>query len=109
MNENLIIIISWLTFSLIISVIYFVLLKKRKTNHQTSFPEDWNNYKKAIIKLDVSKINEFGQKVIWNEFLEPKHREQMFNDIKKLISSNPELKALWIDVHYKYKGVEPVD
>ena len=107
MNNPITTILIWLSFSAVITIAYFIFLSKRKANHKLNYADYWSKYENAINETNIDSINEFGQKVIWNEFLEIQHKKKMYDDIKSLISNNPELKKLWFEVHYKVKGLEP--
>lgn len=107
MSNPITTILIWLIFSAVLSIAYFILLSKRKTTHRLNYATHWSKYEKAINEGDINAINEFGQKVIWNEFIKVHHKKKMYTDIKSLISNHPELKALWFEVHYKVLGIEP--
>ena len=109
MNSNFILIFIWLLFSLVFMLLVFLYMLNRNAKHNLNYPHQWKNYKEAIENRDIDAILNYGKSVVMNDHFEIDHRKEMFEDIQAIKKEHPELEPLWIDVHYKYKGVDPVE
>lgn len=91
--------------------VFFILayrfLKRRKARHAKAYPGDLQTFHKAVIDQDVAAITFYGDRIIWNEFLEQNDKIKIYEAIKPIVKFHPELVQLWKDVHYKTHGYEP--
>lgn len=89
-------------------IVAFRFLKLRKRRHAESYAGDVENFQQAVINEDAASMSFYGDKVIWNEFLEQSDKKRIYEAVKSRVQSNFELDQLWKDVHYKTHGYDPL-
>jgi hypothetical protein len=71
------------------------------------FDAHFRHFKNAEREINISKLNEYGQHLIWSERLDQETKMVIYETIKLKIDTYPELNELWKEVHYKVHGHEP--
>lgn len=66
-------------------------------------------FNKAVSIEDTKSLKYYGDRIIWNEYLEQSDKKIIYEAIKPRVQKSPELKQLWKDVHYKTHGYKPTD
>lgn len=101
-------VVVYFSASVVFAIAVVIFLWRIRVNHRVNYPSQWEAFKKALDLNDLNNIAKNGRAVLWNDNLEEEHKRIIFTEIEKR-RTNPELKKLWNDVHYKTKGVEPVE
>ena len=110
MDNGLILIITFST-PLLILVIYFIWLSKRKKRHLQTLKSDWNKFEKAINNKHINGIIKYGTELIWNENLTDSQLKIMKESVDELVEKNSELDGLknliynkWLHWNRDYVG-----
>ena len=110
MDNGTILIITFLT-PLLILILYFIWLHRRKKRHAAILESDWNDFKNALEMNDISEIVEYGKKLVWNEKLNENQMALMKESINELAEKHSELEDLknliynkWLDWNRDYVG-----
>lgn len=86
-----------------------VLSEEEKKDTHKRYNSDLERFRKAKMDSDLKSIHYFGDRIIWNEYLEQSDKKFIYETIKLLQENHPELRQLWKDVHYKVHGHEPLN
>jgi flagellar biosynthesis/type III secretory pathway M-ring protein FliF/YscJ len=107
-NELIPVIIFYLVLTIFLFFAYR-FLRRRKKRHFDSYQDDFSRFKKADLNDTISDLNYFGDRIIWNEYLEQHDKKTIYEAVKNRVVNHPELGQLWKDVHYKTHGHEPFE
>jgi hypothetical protein len=101
MDIGLILIITFST-PLLILVVYYIWLYKRKKRHEEILNSDWNKFEKAIIHNHINGIIKYGTDLIWNEKLTDSQLKKMKESVDELVKKNSELEGLQNLIYNKW-------
>ena len=97
-------IILFLTFviTVLTTVFFYYFNSLRKKRHSQTIISDWNKFNKAIQNRHIKGINDFGQKLIFNEHFDIIKLKEMSKLINDLYKNEKELKELKMLINNKY-------
>lgn len=94
--------------SLVFMALVFTLLIRSKRKQQSRFENDWVQFQEFLKKEDISQINFYGSRVIWNHHkVKPEHKKIVLEEVSTRKEKHPELTKLWNDAFYLVHGIEP--
>tara|TARA_R110001632_G_scaffold43376_6_gene110039 strand:+ start:37322 stop:37654 length:333 start_codon:yes stop_codon:yes gene_type:complete len=100
--NNGIILFSTFIITAIIAVIFYYLFSLRKKRHSQTIVSDWNKFNKAILNKHLKGVDDFGRKLIFNEYLDINKLNEMSELIYDLDKNYEELKELKILIFNKH-------
>jgi hypothetical protein len=83
MDNGLILIIIF-SIPLLILIVYFIWLSKRKKRHAEILMSDWNKFEKALNHEHINGIIRFGTELVWNENLTDSQMKKMKESVYDL-------------------------
>nr|WP_321237635.1 hypothetical protein [uncultured Psychroserpens sp.] len=102
--DNGIILIITFSIPLLLLLIYFIWLSKRKKRHAETLISDWNKFEKALSHEHINGIIKYGTELVWNENLTDSQMKKMKESVYDLAEEHTELENLknliynkWLD------------
>ncbi|MDG5493210.1 hypothetical protein [Psychroserpens sp. SPM9] len=103
MDNGLLLIITFST-PLLLLIVYFIWLSKRKKRHAEALIPDWNKFEKALSNEHINGIIKYGTELVWNENLTDSQMKKMKESVYDLAEKHTELENLknliynkWLD------------
>jgi|GEM_PF-2987671 len=80
---------------LCIPPIIFLAVWQYRTKHKAnSVHEEWANYQIAVSNGDITSMNTYAMKLVWNPYVELKQLREIASDITPFLESHAELAEL---------------
>jgi len=89
----MVLIYSLIIISLIFIGIYYFIWKDR-IKDRNNLDLDWQMFLKSEDSNDIKRLDYYGNKLIWNKYLQSEQLEKIINVVETRISDYPELKKL---------------
>ncbi len=107
MGNGFVLFFSLGVISLIALGIHYFLWKARKKDKEM-IDKDWIRFKSAVAKNNISEINSYGKRLVWNKYLNKVQLVEMIDTIDERVKKYPELKELSLDLFNKKLDYESI-
>ncbi|WP_188463948.1 hypothetical protein [Bizionia arctica] len=93
MNNELILIIT-VSFPVLLLIVFYFWLSKRKKRHAVTLKSDWIKFEKAITQKHINGIIKYGTELILNENLTDSQLKIMKESVGELVGEHSQLENL---------------